>query len=269
MFKRIALTLVVVLAFSTGLARAQFVRVPSQELVAALSTVRNLSDVSFQQLVWWAPNPSDPGISVPDWNAAEQQILQLKRRDRDAVLHWLTSANRDLLHDRGATDDMIGSRTPSSFGASPASGNTTVSQYRTLPLTSGTLNTGTPPSGIVVNGGFALIARQGTKAIVCLSFTNVSSRTASEVRFDFPLLDVDNQNLGTLTLDRKGEFSPNVAINGPPDAAAYVNNGPGPRAMFQNCVVANQNTAALPLLQSRYVTYKVAGVRYTDGTVWP
>ena len=249
-------------------ANAQFTRVPSQQLVSTLTTIRGLGDQSFQQVVWWAPNPSDPQITVPDWNNAEHQIMQLKKHDRDAVLKWLTGQGKNALYDRGATDRMIGSRSPSSFGPSrPRSSG--LSQYRTLPLTSPTLNGAAPASGITVNGGFALIAKNATKAIVCLSFTNVGARTANEVDFSFPLVDGNGNALGTFTLDRKGTFSPNVAINGPADANTYVNNGPGPRAMFSNCVVSNQGTASLPLLQARFVTFKVVNVRYNDGTSWP
>ncbi len=269
MFHRIVSALGASFFLLTAGAAAQFVRVPSSELVNALAGVRALSDSSFAQLVWWAPNPIDPGITVPDWNNSERQILQLKRHDRDAVLQWLTGNGRKALYARGATDAMIGARDPASFGASPGATPAARSRYRTLPLTSDALRSGVPPSGIVVNGGFALIARDGTKAIVCLSFTNVADRTATQVRFTFPLLDVNGANLGALSLVRTGEFSAHVAINGPPDANTYINNGPGPRAMFDNCVVADQGTAALPLLQTRYVTYAISAVRYADGSVWP
>lgn len=253
-------------------AAAQFNRVASPELVQTLKTIRQLGDGSFQQLVWWAPNPQDPGLTVPDWNNAEHQIVQLKHKDRDAVLSWLTGHGRAALYARGATNAMIGSRRPAG-DAGPAISTATpspLSRYRVMQLTSPTLRGGAPPkSGINVLGGFALIAKDGTQAIVCLSFTNVAAAAANSIHFSFPLMSADGEELGAIDLNRTGLFSPNIAINGPSDPDAYFSPGLSSRGIFSNCVTSNQGVAALPLLHTRYVAYKVAGVTYTDGSSWP
>lgn len=268
MAKRILAIASVLFALATLQASAQWHWGPvaSQSLVQTLTTLRNLSNSSFQQVVWWAPNPSDPGITVPDWNNAEHEIMQLDRKDRDAVLSFLTGHGRQALYNRGATDAMIGSRRASGNGA-PATPSPQ-QQYHIMQLTSPTLNSGNPPSGIVVTSGFALIKKDATKAVVCLSFKNVAAQAATEVDFAFPLVDGQGDNVGTLTLDRKGTFSPQIAINGPSNADGYLNPGFGPRASFDNCLVSNQGTAALPLLQARFVSYTVRRVVYADGTTW-
>lgn len=254
-------------------ATAQFSRVASPELVQTLKMIRQLGDGSFQQLVWWAPNPQDPGLTVPDWNNAEHQIVQLQRKDRDAVLSWLTGHGRAALYARGATDAMIGSRSArGTIGAFAASTPTPspLSRYRVMQLTSPTLRGSAPPkSGINVLGGFALIAKDGTQAIVCLSFTNLAAVPANAIHFAFPLMSADGETLGTVDFNRTGLFSPNIVINGPSTADAYFNPGLSSRGVFNNCVTSNQGTAALPLLHTRYVAYKVAGVTYTDGSSWP
>lgn len=241
----------------------------SPQLVQTLATLRNLSDSSFQQVVWWAPNPNDPGITVPDWNDAEHQIMQLGRHDRDAVLAWLRGQGRRKLYDRGATNAMIGRTRSVDNGGTPATPSP-LHQYRVLQLTSQTLGGSTPPpSGITIQRGFALIAKNGTKAIVCISFTNVGSRAAKSVHFTFPLVDASGNTVGKLDFTRTGLFSPNVAIAGPASASDYVSPGFSNRGAFENCVNSDQGTAALPLLQAQYVTYKVAGVTYADGSTWP
>jgi hypothetical protein len=248
---------------------AQFGPVVSAPLLQTLDTIRNLSDSSFHQLVWWAPNPQDPNLTAPDWNNAEHQIMQLPRRDRDAVLSWLTGHGRDALYRRGATDSMIGARTPNGVPSSQATPSP-LQQYRVLQLTSPTLRTGaSSPGNIDVRSGFALIARNGTKAIVCLSFTNVAPVAAKNVHFNFPLIAADGTTLGSIDFNRAGSFAPNVNIDGPANASAYFDPGLSNRGAFDNCVTSDQGTAALPLLQARYVAYKVAGVTYSDGSAWP
>ncbi len=241
---------------------------PSQGLINVLATLRDLSDSSFQQVVWWAPNPSDPNITVPDWNNAEHQIMQLKRKDRDAVLSWLTGHGRTALYERGATDKLIGpQRIADNGGVTNAPSAAT--QYRILPLTSPTLDTASTPSNIQVTSGFALVKKDATKAVVCLSFVNRAPNAANAVHFTFPLIDNQGNTVATLTLTRTGMFSPNIAINGPKDANTYLNGGVGPRAAYDNCLVSTPGTAALPLAQTRFVTYKVTGVQYSNGTSWP
>jgi hypothetical protein len=241
---------------------------PSQGLVNTLATLKNLSDSSFQQVVWWASNPSDPNITVPDWNNAEHQIMQLKRKDRNAVLAWLNGNGRQALYERGATDKLIGPQRVADNGFITPSTPGPSSQYRIMPLTAPTLNTAAAPGGIQITGGFALVKKDATRAVICLSFVNRVQNTANAVEFAFPLLDKQGNTVATLTFTRKGTFSPNIAINGPADANAYLNGAFGPRAAYDNCLVSAPGTAALPFAQTRFVSYKVTGVQYANGTSW-
>jgi hypothetical protein len=270
MIKRFAGVVAVLFAVAALQATAQVTHHrygPSQSLVNALATLRGLSDSSFQQVVWWAPNPSDPNITVPDWNNAEHLIMQLKRKDLDAVLSWLNGNGRQALYERGATDKLIGPRRIADNGvpSTPAPS----SQYRIMPLTSPTLNTANTPSGIQVTGGFALVKKDATRAVVCLSFINHAANVANAVEFAFPLIDSQGNTVATLTFTRNGTFSPNIAINGPTDGNAYLNGSIGPRSAYDNCLVSNPGTAALPLAQTRFVSYKITGVQYANGTSWP
>lgn len=270
MRKRMLWVLAMLVLLAALPASAQYRPIASARLVNALATLRHLDSGSFQQVRWWAPNPQDPGITVPDWNNAEHQIMQLERHDRDAVLSWLTGHGRQALYNRGATDAMIGPRRPSIDGGSSPATPSPLALYRTLQLTSDTLRGSTPPpSGINVTSGFALVAKDGTKAIICLSFTNVGAAAASAIHFTFPLTNAQGDTLGAIDFNRTGLFSPNVAINGPAGPQAYFDPGLSNRGAFSNCVTSNQGTAALPLLQTRYVAYKVAGVTYTNGSTWP
>ena len=250
-------------------AAAQFSRTPSSQLVQTLSTLRGLSSSSFQQVIWWARNPQNPGITVPDWNKAEYEIMQLGHNDRSAVLSWLNGNGRRALYDRGASDSMIGPRRSVDTAYAPPTPNP-LEKYRVSQLVSETMRTGEPPaSGIDVLKGFALVAKDGTKAIVCLSFKNVSAKTAKTVHFVFPLLNAQGDTVGNVDFERKGTFSPNIAIDGPAGPQDYIEPGLSHRGVFDNCVTSGQGTAALPLLQTRHVAFKVAGVTYADGSSWP
>lgn len=250
-------------------AAAQFSRTPSYELVQTLGTLRNLSSSSFQQVLWWARNPQDPGITVPDWNNAEHQVMRLGGHDREAVLSWLTGKGRHALYARGVTDAMIGPRRSVDTAYAPPTPNP-LEKYHVSQLVSSTMRGSEPPkSGIDVLKGFALVAKDGTKAIVCVSFKNLSEKTAKTVHFVFPLLDAQGESVGNIDFERKGTFSPNIAIDGPAAASSYFEPGMSHRGVFDNCVTSDQGTAALPLLQTRHVTYKVAGVTYSDGSSWP
>lgn len=242
---------------------------PSQALVNSLVTLKNLSDSSFQQVVWWAANPSDPNITVPDWNKAEHQIMQLKRKDRDALLSWLNGNGRQALYERGATDTLIGPQRIADSGFVNSTTPSPSAQYRIMPLTTPALNTASSPSGIQITRGFALVKKDASRAVVCLSFVNHATNAANAVEFAFPLIDKQGDTVATLTFTRKGTFSPNIAINGPTDANAYLNGAFGPRAAYDNCLVSAPGAAALPFARTRFVSYKVTGVRYANGTAWP
>lgn len=268
MRRRMVWILAVLAVLAALPAAAQFSRTASPELARTLATLRNLSSSSFQQVVWWARNPSDPGLTVPDWNNAEREIMHLKHHDRAAVLSWLTGNGRQALYARGATDAAIGGRRPIDGNYTPATPSP-LAKYRVMQIASETMRGGAPPGGINVRSGFALVAKDGTKAIVCLSFTNTAPLAADSVRFRFALMTADGEQAGAIDFNRKGVFSPNIAIDGPANAQSYFDRGMSSRSVYDNCVVSDQGTAAMPLLQTRHVAFKVAGVTYADGSAWP
>ena len=247
------------------------------QLQSTLATLQSLSSSSFQQVVWWAANPAPPPMTTIDWQQAEAQILALNSRDRDAVLGWLNSTGRGALCQRGATDAMIGGkRFPiDSFNYVSCGGpapSPAPSDWRVVPLARATLQASAPVGNITIQNGFAAIKNDGSAALVCLSFTNTADRTATRVDFDFPLLDANSQRLASLHFERSGTFSPNVAIAGPTSAEQYQQSLQGAftsRSLAENCLLSNQGTAALPLLQTQFVGYRVSGVQYSDGTHWP
>ena len=234
---------------------------PSYRLGVVLSNLQQLSDAAFNNVVQWArdeaPRPSNPNTPA---KAVEQQISDLEWADRSAVMNWLTGSGRAPLHARGASDTDIGPRLPGIAQATP-------NPYRVLSFSSPTLNDA-PIGHVQILGGFAAVRNDGTSAIVCVSFRNVSQKTATRVEFDFPLLGGGGRTLATLHLDRSGEFSPNVDINGW-NALADWQAGIGHRGFNDNCTTVNRNFAANPLLHAQSATYTVTRVEYRNGSVWP
>ena len=74
--------------------------------------------------------------------------------------------------------------------------------------------------------------------------------------------------MGTLQLDRRGEFSPGIDINGWGSLKAW-QDGVGHRGYGDNCTLQQQGVAAAPILHAASVVYHVTRVEYDDGTVWP
>lgn len=270
MIKRMPILAVALLALAMAFATSTaYGRAPAGSLVDTLATLRDLGSGSFQQVVWWSSNPRDTSLTVPDWNRAEHEIMQLRTADRDAVIAWLQGRGRQALYDRGATDAMIGPRRSQADNRAPSTPKP-AREYRTMPLESTHLRgAAAPHSGIDVIGGFAMIKKDATKAIVCLSFKNVAPQAAKSVHFEFPLYDASGDHVGTLQFTRRGTFSPNVAIEGPKSADGYFDPGFSSRSMFENCLVSDQQTAALPLRRTHSVGYRVVRVEYADGSVWP
>jgi hypothetical protein len=239
---------------------------PSGELGSVLSTVRGLFNTDFDQLVRWAKgNQESPG-NDPAFQPqkVELAILNLGRDDRVAVLAWLTGHGRSGLYVQGASDADIG---PRRDGLDQATATPKPVLWRNVPLASATLDN-TPTGQIQIIGGFAAVKKDGTAAYICISFKNVDTRGAKRVVVEFPLLDRDGQVLGKLQLDRNGEFSPNVDINGYGSMDSWLGPSPGPRTQGDNCVAQNMPTAAIPFLQARTAGYHVTRVEYADGTSW-
>ncbi|HLY01471.1 MAG TPA: hypothetical protein VKR56_03135 [Candidatus Cybelea sp.] len=82
-----------------------------------------------------------------------------------------------------------------------------------------------------------------------LDFTNVSQRTATEVRFAFRIVDAIGRTEGSVTDDRVGRFAPGIAISHSTAAPA------APRAV-----------GALPA--SSKIVCSVQMVRFDDGSIW-
>jgi hypothetical protein len=235
---------------------------PSYRLGVVLSNLQQLSDQAFGNVMQWARDEAPrPGNGNTPAKAVEQQISDLEWSDRSAVMNWLTGAGRASLYARGASDSDIGSRRPQLVAQA------TPNPYRLLNFASPTLND-SPIGHVQILGGFAAVRNDGTAAIVCVSFRNVSPKTATRVEFDFPLMGGGGRTLATLHLDRSGEFSPNVDINGwtaLPDWQA----GVGHRGFNDNCTTIQRAVAANPLLHAQSATYNVTRVEYRNGSVWP
>src|SRR5262249_54030379 len=127
---------------------------------------------------------------------------------------------------------------------------------------------GGPMGHIVVLNGWAAVKRDGTAAIVCISFKNIAHVTARRVVFDFPIFGQQGGKVGELHLDRRGEFSPNVDINGWPGLSSW-QSGVGNRGYGDNCNFVQQGMASGPLLRAQSATYEVQRVEFDDGRVWP
>lgn len=156
------------------------------------------------------------------------------------------------------------------IGATPSpspSPRPTPNPYRQLDFASPTLSA-QPQGRIAVTGGWAAVKRDGKGAVVCLSFKNEASVAATRVAFEFSITDRSGANVADLELDRKGTFSPGVAIEGWQSLSDW-QGGVGHRGYGENCKTYSSGVAAFPLLSARYVTYHVRAVEYADGHSWP
>jgi len=236
---------------------------PSYPLGVVLSSLQQLSDQAFANVQQWAydqaPRPANGNTPA---KAVEQRISDLQWADRSAVMTWLTGGGRSALYARGASDADIGSRRPGRPQPTP-----TPNPYRLLNFASPTLDE-RPIGHIRILGGFAAVRNDGTAAVVCVSFRNVSPKMATRVVFDFPLLGAGGRTLATLHLDRQGEFSSGIDINGWSSLGDW-QSGIGHRGYNDNCATIERNVAATPLLHAASATYTVTQVEYRNGSVWP
>ncbi len=236
----------------------------SQPLINVLSEIQGLSDSDFGSVVSWARNGApQPFMTAFQPQQTQGDILNLQKDDRYAVLYWLRGSGRSALYARGVTDGQIGSRDPRR-GPAPTP---TPNPWRNVPLATASLD-GNVQGNITVIGGFAAVKRDGRGAIACVSFTNVAPKVANEVLFEFPLMSDSGVELGKLSLDRKGEFSPNVAIHSFGQLGDWQGGSIGPRDRIANCAQRELGTAALPILEARLAGYRVVRVNYDDGTSW-
>jgi hypothetical protein len=237
----------------------------SRQLISVLGQIQGLSAGDFAKLVTWANNGAPaPFQTSTQPEATEANILNLGSNDRRAVFSWLQGNGRTALYAQGAADSDIGPRRPGVDYAVPTA---TPNAWRNLPLASATLDSNVQ-GGIAILGGFAAAKRDGTTAMACVSFKNTAQKIASRIVFEFPLLDAGGQELGKLTLDRTGEFSPNIDIMTFTSLNDWQNNSVGPRGRLDSCVTRQLGTAAIPILQARAAGYRVMRVEYADGTSW-
>jgi hypothetical protein len=88
------------------------------------------------------------------------------------------------------------------------------------------------------------------------------------VEFEFPIVGRNGGDLGTMKLDRTGEFSPDIAIEGWRNLSDW-QGGMGHRGYNDNCTQLKRDMAAAPLLRASGVSYHIVRVEYADGTSWP
>lgn len=229
------------LLLAPGRARAD----ASPALQSVLAEMRTLSDVDFKSVVAWAGKGAQPPVApaaAPE--RTETDILALERRDRRAVIGWLQGKGRAVLYARGATDDEIGAK----YRLVSPEPSATPNSWRGLPLAAA--GAGGAQGRVQILAAFAKARRDGTGAVACVTFKNVARIAATRVVIDFPLLTTAGETLGDLTVDRHGNFLPNVAI-------------------ADTCTHQDLPAPALALLQARLASYRVTRVEYTDGTVWP
>jgi hypothetical protein len=241
------------------------VRAQSDALVRSLSDIKALSQSDFVSLARWAANGAQrPFFTSSRLERTQANILALGDRDREAVLLWLRGNGRAALYARGASSYDVGPpRAPADIAATA-----TPPPWRDVPLASLTLE-GNVEGHIQILGGFAAVKLDGTSAIACISFKNLSPMTARRVIFEFPLFDAQGGQLGTLTLDRTGEFSSNVAIMTYDSFSDWLGGGAfGHHGRADNCVQRTLPTAAVPLLQARSMSYRVMRVDYNGGPSW-
>jgi hypothetical protein len=111
-------------------------------------------------------------------------------------------------------------------------------------------------SPVFVTASSTFINPNGTVRL-CVSFRNLSNKTATAARFTFEFDDLFGHPLREAIVDRRGSFAPGIAIEGKMDALG------GNSDSFNNCVNVN-GTSIKPSLKKVDVTE----VTFSDGTHW-
>jgi hypothetical protein len=236
---------------------------PSNDLGAVLSQIRFMGNIDFGHLVEWAKHDgSTPSDTTFQPQKTEAAIVDLSYADRDAVMSWLRGDGRAKLHAQGASDGDIGS-----IRRDIESAPSTPNPWRAIPLAAGSIDQG-PQHGIAVLGGFAAVKKDGTGAMICMSFKNIDPRVANHVVIEFPILTAGGGSGGSLILDRSGEFSPNVDIRSYESLAAW-QSGSGPRSQADGCIGKSLPVAAIPFLQAQAAGYRVTQVDYVGAPAAP
>jgi Domain of unknown function (DUF4189) len=111
-------------------------------------------------------------------------------------------------------------------------------------------------SPVFVTASSTFINPNGTVRL-CVSFRNLSNKTATAARFTFEFDDLFGHPLREAIVDRTGSFAPGIAIEGKMDALG------GNSDSFNNCVNVN-GTSIKPSLKKVDVTE----VTFSDGAHW-
>jgi hypothetical protein len=122
-----------------------------------------------------------------------------------------------------------------------------------------------PP--VTIQRSWIAALADNVRYVTCLSFTNNSDKVITALRIELRLFDGAGQLQGSFNLDRAGQFSPGVAIEGPATSDEYnqaVNGGPlfGVREKSRNCWNSQPNGP--PARQ----TLRVIAVVFADGSSW-
>jgi hypothetical protein len=123
---------------------------------------------------------------------------------------------------------------------------------------------------IEVFNGWAAVRRDGTYAVVCISFKNTGNAVAKRIAFEFPLSNNGGEVLETITLDRQGTFSPNIEIHGWHSLSDW-QSGMGHGGYKDNCsgIRGDNEQTRVQLVHTHYASYRVQSVEFADGTTWP
>ncbi|MGR4066185.1 MAG: hypothetical protein ACLQPV_12175 [Vulcanimicrobiaceae bacterium] len=165
-----------------------------------------------------------------------------------------------------STTLSIGTPTPGPSPTASPKPTPTPNPWRQITVATKSLSPANEGSIQVLNS-FAAARRDGTSAAACVSFKNTDTRTATRVVFAFDLVDGNGAQVGTLSLDRRGTFSPGIDINGYSGLSDWASGG-GNRGYADNCTTLSRQMAALPILSARFATYSIKRVEYADGTSW-
>lgn len=261
---RVAPLAVLVFALAAALAFPAPPARADAPLYQALTSLRNLNDTSFGKVVAWARKGS-PQVYSPTWDYehAEAGILALPSNDRYAIRQWLTGSGRGALYALGVNDSSIGAHRP---GADYPLATPTPDPWRQIQFATESFSAA--PSGpIQVGAGMAAAKRDGTSIVACVTFTNTAPQAATSIAFVFTMKSGNGDTVGTLGFVRNGTFSTGIGIH-TWDSYSSWRQQSGNRGYNDNCVTKESGVAALPILETHFVTYAVKSVTFADGTSW-
>lgn len=237
----------------------------SSQLNQSLSFLRGLGNGAFQQVCKWARSGAPPVYTTfYDYQQAEAGINNLGSSERWAVLQWLRGNGRSQLHALGVPDSAIG---PRRAGADYAAATPAPDPWRELKFATLTLGQSASPDKIEVKHGFGAAKRDGKEILACVSFTNQAAIAATRVVFEFDITDANGKSLGDMVLDRRGTFSSGIGIYSWSSYSDW-RAGQQNRGYSDNCKSNRQSVAAMPVLDARFITYRVTRVEYADGSMW-